>query len=96
MQHSVHDPDLLPPSMTNHPKELDIHVSGGPPEGFVFSVTPDEDDLMSMVTTMQDITSFGIAGRIWERFDKSFFFLKDGTWRLQMPVALNIKYSYHF
>ncbi|GJJ75324.1 hypothetical protein EMPS_07682 [Entomortierella parvispora] len=52
--------------MTNHPKELDIHISGGPPEGLMFSMSPDEDDLMSMIDSMQDITSFGIAGRIWE------------------------------
>ncbi|KAG0348687.1 hypothetical protein BG004_004509 [Podila humilis] len=52
--------------MTNHPKDLDLHDSGGPPAGIMFSMNPDEGDLRAMVATMQDISAFGIAGRIWD------------------------------
>ncbi|KAI1300855.1 hypothetical protein EDD11_005924 [Mortierella claussenii] len=52
--------------MTNHPENLDIFESGGPPVGALFSLGPDKDDLLAMVATMQDISAFGIAGRIWD------------------------------
>ncbi|KAG0204552.1 hypothetical protein BGX28_003558 [Mortierella sp. GBA30] len=53
--------------MTNYPEDLDIRDSGGPPPGVLFSMDPDEDELLAMVATMQDISAFGIAGRIWDR-----------------------------
>ncbi|KAF9168908.1 hypothetical protein BGX20_011056 [Mortierella sp. AD010] len=56
--------------MTNHPKGLDIHNSVGPPPGLVpvtvkSSCQPDEDS-SDMISVMQDISTFGIAGRIWD------------------------------
>ncbi|KAF9414893.1 hypothetical protein BGZ94_000246 [Podila epigama] len=52
--------------MTNHPNDLAILDSRGPPAGVLFSKDPLEDELKAMVATIQDISTFGIAGRIWD------------------------------
>ncbi|KAG0260757.1 hypothetical protein BG011_001654 [Mortierella polycephala] len=52
--------------MSNHPKDLDIYDSAGPPESILATTSGVEDDGASMISVMQDISTFGIAGRIWD------------------------------
>ncbi|KAG0204543.1 hypothetical protein BGX28_003549 [Mortierella sp. GBA30] len=49
--------------MSNHPDNLDIYDSAGPPAGIL---TDQKDEAASMISVMQDISTFGIAGRIWD------------------------------
>lgn len=55
--------------MSNHPENLDIYDSVGPPTGIFNVKDGDDDDSTTVVpiSGMQDISTFGIAGRIWDR-----------------------------
>ncbi|KAF9345418.1 hypothetical protein BGX34_004785 [Mortierella sp. NVP85] len=55
--------------MSNHPENLDIHDSVGPPTGIVPLAASDPSEVekdSAMISVMQDIATFGIAGRIWD------------------------------
>ncbi|KAF9543765.1 hypothetical protein EC957_000460 [Mortierella hygrophila] len=54
--------------MSNHPEGLDIYVSVGPPTGILHVKDVEGGDSTSHVpiSGMQDISTFGIAGRIWD------------------------------
>ncbi|KAF9294786.1 hypothetical protein BGZ88_003312 [Linnemannia elongata] len=54
--------------MSNHPENLDIYDSVGPPTGIFNVKDGDGDDSTTVVpiSGMQDISTFGIAGRIWD------------------------------
>ncbi|KAK3820197.1 MAG: putative methyltransferase-domain-containing protein [Benniella sp.] len=55
--------------MSNHPENLDIHDSVGPPTGIVPLAVSDPSEVekdSAMISVMQDIATFGIAGRIWD------------------------------
>ncbi|KAF9128642.1 hypothetical protein BGW39_004861 [Mortierella sp. 14UC] len=53
--------------MSNHPENLDIYDSVGPPAGFLVHVNGDADSgTLVPISGMQDISTFGIAGRIWD------------------------------
>ncbi|KAF9905205.1 hypothetical protein EC991_001908 [Linnemannia zychae] len=53
--------------MSNHPKNLEIYDSVGPPAGFQAHVQGDDDSATLVpISGMQDISTFGIAGRIWD------------------------------
>ncbi|KAG0290771.1 hypothetical protein BGZ96_005776, partial [Linnemannia gamsii] len=53
--------------MSNHPENLDIYDSVGPPPG-IHHAKDDNDHSATLVpiSGMQDISTFGIAGRIWD------------------------------
>ncbi|KAF9090675.1 hypothetical protein BGX29_011346 [Mortierella sp. GBA35] len=51
--------------MSNHPENLDIYDSVGPPAGF-HPDQGDDDASLVPISGMQDISTFGIAGRIWD------------------------------
>ncbi|KAG0326790.1 hypothetical protein BGZ99_008993 [Dissophora globulifera] len=51
--------------MSNHPKDLNIHASAGPPVRILSTSDTENNGLSTMVPEMQDIPTFGIAGRIW-------------------------------
>ena len=56
--------------MSNHPENLDIHDSVGPPTGIAPLAVSDPSEVekdSAMISVMQDIATFGIAGRIWDR-----------------------------
>lgn len=53
--------------MSNHPENLDIYDSTGPPAGILATSAADPDEPSTMISVMQDISTFGIAGRIWDR-----------------------------
>ncbi|KAF9143287.1 hypothetical protein BGX30_000879 [Mortierella sp. GBA39] len=52
----------------NHPVGLDIYDSVGPPTGILHVNDVDDDNSTNLVPIygMQDISTFGIAGRIWD------------------------------
>ncbi|KAG0363180.1 putative methyltransferase-domain-containing protein [Gamsiella multidivaricata] len=52
--------------MSNHPKDLNIYDSAGPPAGILPSKDMENDDDSTMLSIVQDIPTFGIAGRIWD------------------------------
>ncbi|KAF9320636.1 hypothetical protein BG003_005385 [Podila horticola] len=52
--------------MSNHPENLDIYDSTGPPAGILATSAADPDEPSTMISVMQDISTFGIAGRIWD------------------------------
>ncbi|KAF9382230.1 hypothetical protein CPC16_009463 [Podila verticillata] len=52
--------------MSNHPENLDIYDSTGPPAGILATSAADPEEPSTMISVMQDISTFGIAGRIWD------------------------------
>jgi len=55
--------------MSNHPEHLDIYDSVGPPATLLAaSKDTENEDGGPQVSMMQDISTFGIAGRIWDRY----------------------------
>ncbi|KAG0016885.1 hypothetical protein BGZ81_011010 [Podila clonocystis] len=52
--------------MSNHPENLDIYDSTGPPAGILATSAADPAEPSIMISVMQDISTFGIAGRIWD------------------------------
>lgn len=59
--------------MSNHPENLDIYDSTGPPAGILATSAADPDEPSTMISVMQDISTFGIAGRIWDRYQQETF-----------------------
>ncbi|KAG0231407.1 hypothetical protein B0O80DRAFT_501172 [Mortierella sp. GBAus27b] len=55
--------------MSNHPENLDIRDSTGPPSAMVplvGSESSETEEGSAIISAMQDISTFGIAGRIWD------------------------------
>ncbi|KAF9916869.1 hypothetical protein BX616_002589 [Lobosporangium transversale] len=80
--------------MTNHPEHLDIHDSGGPPAGILSFQDTENNGTSAMVTIMQDIPTFGIAGRIWDSSYAIDIFLRRPSSQYTFTPSCPIPHEY--